>query len=87
MATKARRTRYTVRTWDTDLQAYTPQVGLSLPWRGLTLWQLRRALQELRTMGYTAHRRRHFFCGEWDHSDNDYAVLVERADLMTDGTR
>ena len=68
---------YTVRTWDCEEQRYTPQAGLSIPWNGLTLWQLKRALKELQGKGYTAHRYRD---STGDHSDNDYAVLVERDD-------
>jgi hypothetical protein len=75
---------YSVRTWDTDEQRYTPQDGLSLPWRGLTLWQLRQALRELQGMGYTCHRYRD---SNGDHADNDYYVLVERDDEETDGVR
>lgn len=75
---------YSVRTWDGDLERYTPQAGLSLPWRGLTIWQLRAALRELRGMGYTAHRYRD---EDGEHFDNDYYVLVERDDEETDGTR
>lgn len=75
---------YTIRTWDMNEQAYTPQAGLSLPWQGLTLWQLRRALQELRGMGYRAQR---FRDGDGSHDDNDWCVLVEREDEMTDGRR
>ena len=75
---------YTVRTWDTDEQAYTPQIGLSLPWNGLTLGQLRQALHELRRMGYTCHR---FRDSDGGRDDNDWAVLVEREDFLTDGTR
>jgi hypothetical protein len=75
---------YSVRTWDTDEQAYTPQAGLSLPWRGLTLWQLKVALKELREFGYSAHRYR---CENGGHEDNDPMVLVERDDEETDGTR
>ena len=75
---------YSVRTWDTDAQAFTPQDGLSLPWEGLTLWQLKQALRELRGMGYTAHRYRD---DDGGHYDNDTCVLVERDDKQTDGTR
>jgi hypothetical protein len=75
---------YSVRTWDTDVQAYTPQEGLSLPWNGLTLWQLRQALQELRSMGYSAERYRD---PDGSHDDNDWTVLVERDDELTDGRR
>jgi hypothetical protein len=45
---------YSVRTWDVDLQEYTPQAGLSLPWDGLSLWQLKQALRELRLMATCA---------------------------------
>lgn len=75
---------YSVRTWDEELQAYTPQAGLSLPWCGLTLWQLKAALRELRRMGYSAHRYRD---PDGGHDANDWCVLVERDDQMTDGTR
>ena len=75
---------YSVRTWDGDEQAYTPQAGLSLPWCGLTLWQLKAALRELRDMGYSCHRTRDHDGG---HDDNDWCVLVERDDEMTDGGR
>lgn len=75
---------YTVRTWDTDAQAYTPQAGLSLPWHGLSLWQLRVALWELRRMGYATHRYRD---ADGSHDDNDWCVLIERDDEVTDGRR
>lgn len=75
---------YTVRTWDTDQQAYTPQVGLSVPWCGLTLWQLKTALRELREIGYSAHR---FRDENGEHDSNDWSVLVERDDELTDGRR
>lgn len=68
---------YSVRTWDPELETYTPQVGLSVPSNGLTLHQLRRALKELRGLGYTAHRRRQT---NGEHDDNDFCVLVERCD-------
>lgn len=83
MGDEAGRT-YSVRTWDMDLQRYTPQVGLSFPAFGLTLWQLRAALKELRAMGYSAHRRRD---SEGERDDNDFYVLVERDDEQTDGRR
>lgn len=75
---------YSVRTWDFERQAYTPQVGLSVTWFGLTLWQLKAALKELRGMGYSCHRRRD---SDGGHDDNDWCVLVERDDELTDGTR
>ncbi len=63
--------RYNVTTWDIDLQEYTPQAGMKQPAANITLDQLRPALEELRTMGYTAHRTR---------DDSDPFVLVERID-------
>lgn len=71
---------YSVGTWDTESQAYTPQTER---WTNLTLWELRSALRELRQQGYTAHRYRDIY-GE--HSDNDWAVLVERTDGMTEAS-
>lgn len=68
---------YSVSTWDTDEQAYTPQVGVTVPAFNITLWQLRHALKELRQMGYTAHRYRD---PDGEHDDNDWSVLVERTD-------
>lgn len=69
---------YQVRTYDADLDEYTPQIGLDMPWQGLTLWQLKRALQRLRELGYSCHRFRDY--GSDEHSDNDTSVLVERMD-------
>jgi hypothetical protein len=74
---------YSVRTWDPELQAYTPQIGIE-KWQGLSLWELKAALRALRSMGYSAHRSRDDDRG---HDDNDWAVLVERDDEQTDGTR
>jgi hypothetical protein len=77
--------RYSVGTWDTELQAYTPQVGLSVPSIGITWLQLLQAVRELKIFGYTAHRRRHVLSsGEFDHDDNDWAVLIERTDDMSE---
>ena len=70
---------YSVGTWDTDKQAYTPQRGLSVPSFNITLAQLRVALKELQGMGYTAHRRRD---ADGSYDDNDFLVLVERTDGM-----
>lgn len=45
---------YAVLTWDSDADAYTPQPGVRMgPY---TLFGLRRALRELRRMGYEASR-------------------------------
>ena len=68
---------YSVATWDTERQAYTPQRGLSVPSFNMTLSQLRQAVRDLRKCGYTAHRTRG---PEGDYDDNDHNVLIERTD-------
>ena len=65
---------YSVGTWDMDLQAYTPQEGLTVPSQNVDIHGLRRALKELRRLGYSCH-----YCSK-RHWDNDCAVLVERTD-------
>lgn len=72
---------YSVGTWDTMVQAYTPQVGLSVPCINVPLPTLRQALRELRAMDYSCHRRRG---SDGEHDDNDWSVLVERTDGMTE---
>jgi hypothetical protein len=70
--------RYSIGTWDTDRQAYTPQRGLSVPSFNCTLAQLRQAVRELRRkLGYSAHR---FRDPDGDHEENDWCVLIERTD-------
>lgn len=75
---------YSVGTWDTELQAYTPQVGLSVPSINITWRQLLQAMRELRQMGYSAHRRREVLSTGLNHDDNDWSVLVERTDGMSE---
>jgi len=72
---------YSVGTWDTDQQAYTPQVGLSVPSLNVPIGTLRQAMRELRRMGYPCHRRRD---SDGSYDDNDWAVLVERTDGMSE---
>jgi hypothetical protein len=68
---------YSIGTWDTDLQAYTPQAGLTVPCLNVS-WQIMlEVLRQLRKMGYTCHRRRD---AAGEHDDNDWSVLVERTD-------
>ncbi len=67
---------YSVGTWDMDEQAFTPQEGL-LRSINITRGELRQRLHALRTMGYTAHRRR---CTDGTYDDNDLWVFVERTD-------
>jgi hypothetical protein len=79
--------RYSVGTWDTDLQCFTPQEGV--PAFNLTLSGLRKSLRLLRECGYTAHRFRSVMVMSdgsemIDHGDNDFMVLVERTDGMTE---
>lgn len=71
--------RYSVGTWDTELQAYTPQVGV--PGINLTRAQLKASIRLLRYYGYTAHRYGN--CSS-DDRDNDTSVLIERTDGMTE---
>ncbi len=68
---------YSIGTWDTDLQAYTPQVGLTAPCINVPWRVLLRVMRELRRMGYSAHR---FRDPDGGHEDNDASVLVERTD-------
>jgi len=68
--------RYSIGTWDADLEAYTDQDGLSQS-DNLTLWGMRVQIRELRRMNYTAHRRGNVYDG---HHDNDASVLIERID-------
>lgn len=66
---------YSVGTWDTDEQAYTPQVGV--PAFNLTLAELRRSMRLLRQGGYQVHRKR---AADGTHDNNDPQVLIERTD-------
>ena len=67
---------YSVGTWDSERQAYTPQDGLIARSFNVTWLELRLALRELRSLGYGAWRKR---TGEGEH-DSDWTVLVERTD-------
>lgn len=76
---------YSVGTWDSDLGAYTPQLGLTVPCINVPRKTLRAVLKELRDMGYPCHRRRG---PDGDYDDNDVMVLVERTDGRPfDGSR
>lgn len=67
--------RYSVKTWDTEAQAFTPQDGMSAPSINVSLWGLRRALQELRRdWGYDCYYVR---ASNGEHC-NDPSVLVEK---------
>lgn len=76
---------YSVCTWDTEAEAYTPQEGLSVPSQNVDIHGLRRVLKKLRTMGYSCHYVRD---SDGSHECNDWCVLVERTDgAIMDGTR
>jgi len=68
---------YTIRTYDWDLAEYTPQAGMTVPSERVDIHGLRRALRDLRRLGYSCHRFRDAYGG---HDDNDTSVLVERDD-------
>lgn len=68
---------YSVGTWDTDKQRYTPQQGLTVPTFNITLLQLRQAIRDLRCLGYSVHRLRD---SDGTHEDNDPSVMIERTD-------
>lgn len=68
--------RYTVLTWDSVADQYTVQEGMEHPSIDVDIHGLRRALKELRSLGYPADRRR----DEDGNYQSDWAVLVERTD-------
>ena len=68
---------YSIGTWDSKKQAFTPQRGLSVPSFNITRGQLRQAMKELRQLGYSVHRYR---SADGTHDDNDPWVLIERTD-------
>ena len=69
--------RYSVGTWDTDRQAFTPQKGLSVPSFNITMRQLIVAVRELKQMNYSCHRIRD---ADGEYDENDPYVLIERTD-------
>lgn len=68
---------YSVGTWDSDLNGFTVQAGLTVPSINVPLNVVRQITRELRQMGYTAHRKRSPDGGYWD---NDASVFFERTD-------
>jgi len=68
---------YSIGTWDMDLQAYTPQKGLTVPCINVPLPTMRQVVRELRQMGYSCHRIR---SSDGSHEMNDWSVLIERTD-------
>lgn len=72
---------YSVGTWDTEEQAFTPQAGIDASWHNMTRGQLRQYLKALRNHGYSVHRLRD---RNGDHDESDPSVLVERTDGQTE---
>lgn len=74
---------YSIGTWDTDLQAFTPQEGV--PAFNLTRAQLVSSIRQLQDCGYSCHRfRSRDETGnleEWA-SDSDPYVMINRTDGM-----
>lgn len=64
---KAKRKMYRVLTWDMDLQKFTPQKGVNPGPH--TLAGVRKALQQLRELGYSAT--------EDDFAESDPSVAVD----------
>ena len=50
--------KYSVATWDMDLQRFTVQAGLTVESVNVPLWTLRRVLKELQGMGWETYRIR-----------------------------
>lgn len=68
---------YSVGTWDTNAQAFTPQTGLTVPCVNVPWRTLLECMRQLRRMGYAADRYRD---ADGGHETNDPMVLVERTD-------
>ena len=68
---------YSVGTWDTDIQAYSPQDGLSVTSFNVPRAVLIMIIRELRSRGYSCHR---FRDADGGHEDNDWSVIIERTD-------
>lgn len=73
---------YSIGTWCTESQAYTPQAGLSAPCINVPLPTMRQVIRELRRQhGYGAYRQRD---PDGGYDVNDPYVLVERTDGMSE---
>lgn len=67
---------YSIGTWDSDRECFSPHPHMKTPWLNVNIHGLRRHLKELKTKGYSCHRLRH----NDNTVDSDPAVLVERTD-------
>ena len=67
---------YSIGTWDQELQAYTPQAGMTTRWYNITIRTLRHAIRDLRRLGYPAYRTR----DRNGDRDSDPCVVIERTD-------
>ncbi len=76
--------RYSIGTWDTEAQGFTPHPGLKA--FNLTRTELVEVMRELRGYGYTCHRirERDQHGVHTDETDSDVLVLIERTDGMSE---
>ncbi len=76
--------RYSIGTWDTEAQGYTPHPGLKA--FNLTRTELVEVMRELRGYGYTCHRirERDEHGQHTGEVESDVSVLIERTDGMTE---
>ncbi len=71
LAQRGAQVRYHIRTWDAEIEEFTPQDGMSEIVSGFC--GLRDAIRALRLRGYSAHR-----AGD----DSDASVLIERIEEL-----
>jgi len=76
--------RYSIGTWDTEAQGFTPHPGLKA--FNLTRTELVEVMRELRGYGYTCHRirKRDQHGVHTDETDSDVSVLIERTDGISE---
>ncbi len=67
---------YSIGTWDSDREYFSPHPYMTTPWLNVDIHGLRRHLKELKSKGYSCHRVRH----NDSTVDSDPSVLVERTD-------
>lgn len=73
---------YSIGTWDSDLQAYTPQNGV--PAFNLTRCQLVQSIRMLKDRGYSCHRYGNTDIDAFGLRDSDTYVLIERTDGLSE---
>lgn len=69
---------YSIRTWDPELQKYTPQIDV--PCDNLTRAQLVASMRMLQDVGYSCHRirERDDDGNHTGYADSDPSVMIER---------